>query len=54
MEHIRFSSTLFETIEVNLTVSRSLILAIFETVLLKTIGTDIEGQQIVECQTVTS
>lgn len=52
-EHIRFSSASFEDIETNQNVSSNLILAIFETILLNTIGTDFNGQQTVKCKTVT-
>lgn len=50
MEHIRFS---YEVIEANLSLSRPLILAMHETALLNTIGTNLNGQQSVDCQIVT-
>ena len=53
-EHIRFSSASFDVIQENLNLLGNLILAIFETGLLETIGTDLNGQQFVECQNVTS
>ena len=52
--YIRFSSASFEVIEADLNVSQTFIFAIFESALLKTIGADLLGQQIVRCETVTS
>ena len=53
-EHVRFSTASFEVIGADLIVSNTFVRAIFETILLEMIGTDLQGQQIVQCQNMTS